>query len=568
MNLQKLVTKGVATTKLSWKSSLVWLGIWMGVGILVRFFNLTGKPPWTDEFATMVLSLGNSFQSVPLDQVISLETLLQPLRPDPSLGSATVIHRLLSEDNHPPFYFVLVHEWMKLWPQAGEYISLWAARSLPALFGVLSIPAIYGLSWLAFRSPLVAQFSAAMMAVSPYGVFIAQEARHYSFAVLWVIASLCCFVEALRRLQEKKPIPLWLVLSWIIVNSLGMATHYFFGLTLAAEGLAMLGLSVWQGSGISLWSSLGRLLAVGLGTIAGSLVWVTQWQSAYGSEMTQWIYSESRSGLEWVSPIFQALAAWLTMVALLPIEVDEIPIVVFFVLMMAVFFVWAIPIFYRGIQAALKDSQLQLGTFGLGSFVLSAIAIFFGITYFYGTDLTRGARYNFVYFPAVIALVGVSLKDAWQGVVVSKFGTIQGQKAVSLIWIMGLLSALTVAGNLGYQKYYRPDRFLGILQQASQAPILIATTHRSLVHVGETMGVAWEMQRQNFPLKPQFLLAKLGQDPNQTTQTFKTIVQSSPRPLDVWAVNFKAPIDLPNCQLDGETYPGVEGYDYKLYHCQ
>jgi len=40
-----------------------------------------------------------------------------------------------------------------------------------------------------FRSRLVGQIAAAMMAVSPYGIYLAQEARHYTLAILLIIAS-------------------------------------------------------------------------------------------------------------------------------------------------------------------------------------------------------------------------------------------------------------------------------------------------------------------------------------------------------------------------------------------
>ncbi|CDN15023.1 hypothetical protein RintRC_6249 [Richelia intracellularis] len=41
--------------------------IWFVIGLGLRLINLTGKPPWTDEFSTLVFSLGNSFLNVPLN---------------------------------------------------------------------------------------------------------------------------------------------------------------------------------------------------------------------------------------------------------------------------------------------------------------------------------------------------------------------------------------------------------------------------------------------------------------------------------------------------------------------
>jgi len=41
---------------------------------------------------------------------------------------------------------------MKLFPTEGGLVTLWAARSLSAILGAASIPAIFGMGWLVFRS--------------------------------------------------------------------------------------------------------------------------------------------------------------------------------------------------------------------------------------------------------------------------------------------------------------------------------------------------------------------------------------------------------------------------------
>ena len=168
------------------------LVFWIIIGSILRFTNLSAKPPWTDEFATMVFSLGNDFRTVPLNQLISLNTLLQPLQFNTNVSISNIISLLLEEDNHPPLYFVFNHLWINLLFYLGiiKNIDIGIMRTLPAFLGVLSIPGIYFLSSISFRSRLAGQISAALMAVSPYGIYLAQEARHYTFAILFVIASL------------------------------------------------------------------------------------------------------------------------------------------------------------------------------------------------------------------------------------------------------------------------------------------------------------------------------------------------------------------------------------------
>ncbi len=225
--------------QLSHVNNGVLLGLWVVIGAILRFTNLTAKPPWTDEFATMVFSLGNDFRSVPLNQVISLDTLLQPLRVNGDAGIADVVSLLLQEDNHPPLYFVLVHLWVNLFQTAGEYVDVWVMRSLPAFLGILSIPGVYFLGKIAFRSRLIGQISASLMAVSPFGIFLAQEARHYTLSILFVLASLLCLIITLRYLYAQSLIPLWLVFGWVLINSFGLSVHYFFVLTLISEAITL-----------------------------------------------------------------------------------------------------------------------------------------------------------------------------------------------------------------------------------------------------------------------------------------------------------------------------------------
>ncbi|MCL1464824.1 glycosyltransferase family 39 protein [Argonema galeatum] len=590
------------------KTSLILL-LWLTVGIGLRFTHLELKSPWTDEFSTMVFSLGNSFRTVPLDRAIALDVLMTPLIPTDA-GVGEVIQHLLSESNHPPLYFVLAHLWMKLFPGDGGLVSVWVARSLPAILGAVSIPAIYALGCIAFRSRLVGQLAAAMMAVSPYGIFLAQEARHYTLGILFVIASLACLVVAVRHIWEEKSLPFWFSLAWIAINSLGIASHYFFAFTLCAEGMVLLAFWYWEmrhgkerKNSQSPIQNLKSFVAVTAGTLAGGLVWLPVWQHSYNSELTEWIKNSDRMGWEWLTPIFQAIAAWITMLSLLPVEVTALPIVIASGLVMIIFFLWALPILNRGIQESLTQPTTRKPVLLLGGFVLSSLVLFFSITYFWGIDLTRGARYNFVYFPAVIVLVGASLAQEVNRFWILDFGFwidptdesgVTPKPMISwskvkikrgknlfyllyfnfcIIWLMGFVSAMTVGFNLGYQKYYRPDLLVPVIQQVSKANVLIATTHKTHVQTGEVMGLGWEFKRlanSEIPATPQFILAhKDSKNSTLPTITLQKTLSTLPRPLDLWLVNFHATYDVKsqNCSASSQSLPFVDGYDYQLYHC-
>ena len=557
--------------------------VWLVIGISLRLTNLSGKSPWTDEFSTLVFSLGNSFLGVPLDKAITIDTLLQPLQPNPEAGVSDVLTNLFNESNHPPIYFVLTHLWLQLFPTNAGLVSVWGARLLAAIFGGLSIPAIFGLSWLTFRSRLISHLAAAMMAVSPFGIFLAQEARHYTLAILWVIASLACLIITISHIKYRTKLPINIALCWVIVNALGIATHYFFALTLFAEVFVLM-LTMWQEwkhknnfvekRTFNLFSSPWKpIYAVALGTFIAGLVWVPVFiNNSYGDDLTDWIQGE-RVGFAWISPIFQAIAAWITMISLLPVEASQFAVVIASGLVMIIFFIWLIPILIRAYKVQLSSPQNKLVIQALSSFILGAIILFFIFTYFLGIDLTRGARYNFVYFPAVMVLVGASLAAIWDTKSAEKIRWgVTGKQAVAIILLMGFISSITVGSNLGYQKYYRPDLFVKLIKNTSQNPVLIATTQKTHVQIGEMLGVAREFKlensNQNLNQNPTFLLAHQDKDIKAPTITLQNTLKTLSRPIDLWLVNFHAPAEVNNCIADVRALPNIDGYEYKLFHCE
>ena len=592
------------------KKQLLLLLLWTAIALILRFANLDSKPLWTDEFSTLVFSLGNSFRGVPIDRAIELSTLLEPLQWSSSTDATDVLDNLLLESNHPPVYFAIAHWWMQLFAPSADSL-VWIARALPAFLGVISVPAIYFLGQFAFNSSLVGQCAAAMMAVSPYGIYLAQEARHYTLGILLVIASLFCWTLAAKKLQQRAPLPVWAVLLWVVVNCFGIAVHYFFALTLGAEAIALIAI-FWhyfnikiplQNSQIETHKNsidilppqiLWRLLAVAIGTLAGGLVWLPVFLSnKYGSELTNWIVSGDRTLLNWISPIFQALAGWITAISLLPVESPNLAVIIFSVIAMIIYFIWALPLLRGGIQTALKTEETYFGTVIFGCFVLAAILIFFSFTYILGIDLTRGARYNFVYFPGVILLLGSALaviydtptvKSQWFNLPAVETA---GKKAVLLILVMGFVSGVTVNSNLGYRKYYKPDLLVPIIREVSQVPVLIATTQNTHVEIGELMGIGWEWEssaadyvtdvtdggkKEEVKLldSPLFLLAKYQRERQEiAASTLDKTLSQLQRPLDLWLVNFRAPVNLAaqKCQLKARDLPPVDGYEYQVYHC-
>jgi uncharacterized membrane protein len=576
-----------------WQKSQPWwlLLLWVIIGAILRLTNLDGKPPWTDEFATIVLSLGNSFKSVPLDRVISFQDLIQPLIPNPSATVGDVTHLIFTEDHHPPTYFAIAHLWMQLFPTDGGLVNLWGARALPALFGILAIPVSYLGSYLTFKSSAIAQLTAAMMAVSPYGVYISQEARHYSLGILGIIISLSCLARATTYLSQNQKIPLSLLFGWILVNNFGIATHYFFSIALVAEFLAI-GIFFFQqvkevknkhrdhgyldiSKSIVMHPSWRRLYAAILGTAVGVAFWFWLLARSYDSTMTEWIKNEPHKLIEVFNPFFQIIGTLIPMMSLLLVEVSNLPVVIFSGIIMLVFFIWVTPLLKRGITYQWQQPQTKTATVTIIGFAASAIGLYLTIPWLTGMDVTRGARYHFVYFPGIIMLVGLALAACWESRGnIAKL--VSGKQAVVIVLLMGLVSSAIVANNYGYRKYYRPEQLTPLIQESAPIPVLIATTHNSLVQVGEMMGLAWQMRRSdrlNQIATTKFLFAHQRQTICEekdcpATEILRHEVERLRQPLDLWLLNFRAPVSLPpNCHQDKQFMQGIYGYEHKLYHC-
>ena len=575
------------------KKNSVWVHLWLflfwlAVGIGLRFTNLESKPPWADEWATLVFSLGHGFRDVPLDQIISLDTLLLPVKIESTTQVGDVVRRLMQESTHPPLYFILTHQYLKLFSPQPGLVSLVHARSLSALFGVLGIPAIFGCSWLLSRSLVVSQIAAGLMAFSPYGIYLAQETRHYTLAILWVMASLSCLIVTVRHLQKNAPPPNWLMLVWVLVNSIGVATHYFFGLTLVAETIVLLGF--WLPSILnqlgkkSLFDALFPLpfrrigIAI-LGTFIGCGGWIFAWRDIPDNQLTDWIQHGNPLGSEFLEPIGRLIAWTTTMVLLLPIENTSSVVVIISGVFLAIGLLWLIFTIVEYLAKSTTWSDNLLLKQVIVRFILAATLLVLGFAYGFDRDLTLAARFQFFYFPAVLLLLAVVLADNWQYP-----ATGWGKKSIVIFTLsIALLGGLTVINNYGYTKPDRPDIVVPVMIEAQQLtpqiPVLVATVHKNHEQTGEMMGIAWEWQKmvatvgvfREQPLQeyPQFLLLHKQEDATVATRNLYRNLALLPRPLDIWLVNFAAPDELEQngCRADEYFKRKSPGYRYRLYHC-
>ena len=595
----------------------LWLLVWFAIALTIRLTHLAAKPAWMDEVATTLFSLGNVSRLIPLNQIISLEQILRPLQITPGATAGDVVLHLLAEDNHPPTYFVLAHWWMSLFPGDHGYASLWAERALPAIFGALAVPATYLLGWLSFRSRSVGSICAALMAVSPFSVFLSQEARHYSLAILAVIGSLCCFVVAVRALQQRQPVSWRVVLIWVTINVLGLTIHYFCGLTLIAEGLTLLVLLIrqcWvgpQGGRFDLREGLRspwlRIYSAAAGTLAGALLWLPILINFYGSPQTSFLKPGSKNWQYWINPIVQSLAGWLYAV-LSPVtrgySWQAVIVIVASCVVLLVYAIWLVATLKNTLRFQLRQPQFRPGIQAMGGFFIMANALFLLICYGLDFDITRGHRYSFVFFPSILILVGAGLAPLWSSfrrhylgqtlhqseTVSRRFGqvklpfirrAISGRTFVALVIGVGFLGSQIIVNNLSSLKFYQADRLIRLIQADSTLPVVIAaeavvTDQPSVIGI-EIMSVAWEIERdfnpdsliQRWVAPPRFVIAEnnAAKDRDSKAQLSLSLATVA-RPFDLWLLGFSPDMQDENCAMPTGKGGNKGSFGYVHYICR
>lgn len=208
----------------------------LGVGF--RLICLDYKIYWHDEVYTSIRAAGFTRQAIDQElfqnQLIAAPELQKFQHIKPNSTMADTIHSLIVEDpQHPPLYFAMARLWMQLFGS-----SITAARLLPALLSLIGLPCMYGLAMELFNARLTALLATAFLAISPFDVLFAQTARQYSLLTALVIGSSWLLLRAMGSSTWKH----WA--GYGLSVALGFYTHPFFGLTLIAQAVYVVGMSL------------------------------------------------------------------------------------------------------------------------------------------------------------------------------------------------------------------------------------------------------------------------------------------------------------------------------------
>ena len=160
-------------------------------------------------------AVGMSSQPVWLDEAFSLWVARLPL--------AEMWAWVGRVDHHPPLYYALLHGWVAAWGDGPT-----ALRSLSALASTLALPLVADTAR-RLIGPGAALLATLLLAVAPFQVRYAQEARMYALLTLAVAVTLWCAVRALT--QPGSRVAAW---GWWAGLALGQAAAMLTHNTTAA----------------------------------------------------------------------------------------------------------------------------------------------------------------------------------------------------------------------------------------------------------------------------------------------------------------------------------------------
>lgn len=128
----------------------------LALAFLLRLWQIDKEPLWLDEAYSVHLG---------------------------SLALPSLWQRITLTDQHPPLYYLLLSAWMRF--GASEF----HVRLLSAFFSCLTVALTARLAYRWFRQP-AAWLAALLLALSPYSIRYAQEARMYSLLTMCVVICL------------------------------------------------------------------------------------------------------------------------------------------------------------------------------------------------------------------------------------------------------------------------------------------------------------------------------------------------------------------------------------------
>ncbi|WP_242051659.1 glycosyltransferase family 39 protein [Nostoc sp. FACHB-280] len=452
----------------------------IALGAILRFWHLDLKPLWMDEVITAIFSLGKNYHDLPLDVLFPLERVQEIFTFHPGVSCSQIATNVDTQSTHPPLFFCAMYRWLSwMTPLGTEWVT--KLRSLPALLGVATIPAMYCLNRIAF-SKSSGIIAALVMATSPFAVYLSQEARHYTAPMFLITLSLLGLIQIQRDIFERSRLRFWVWLSWTVVNILGFYVHYFFALAFISEIATLIFIAYRYQLNIVIIKKIWLFLLISLTTISISfLPWLLVVFNHIRRTETNWLPTPS-----YFSPLYQTLINWVLMIINFPVEHQLLPVAIISVLIMVSFSIWTGRKVFQGLHFLLSNNQNYISTITLLTFTIGVVLEFSIIIYIFQKDISVVPRYHFVYYPSFCALLAAGIDFSRKN-----------QKFILVFLTISIISCIFVNFNLAFQKPFLPEKVAQNMNLNPTIPIMLVTGYGSYqdVALGLSFALALEQLR-------------------------------------------------------------------------
>ncbi|UKO98240.1 glycosyltransferase family 39 protein [Nostoc sp. UHCC 0870] len=465
----------------------------IALGAVLRFWHLDLKPLWMDEVITAIFSLGKNYHDLPLDVVFTLNRIPDIFTFQPGVSCIQIANNIATQSTHPPLFFCGMYRWMESIQLLGnDWVT--KLRSLPVLFGIAAIVGMYGVNCIAF-SPTSGIIAALLMAVSPFAVYLSQEARHYTLPMFLITLSLLLIMEIQRDILQGR-VRFWCWFLWVVISIFGFYSHYFFILAFIAE-IATLSILIY-------WSEFQKirillyLIISSISVFICFMPWVLiTLNHAQGSE-TNWLPNTNI-----ITPFYHTIISLVLMIISLPLESQSLMIMIICGSLMLIFAIWAGLIIFKGLEQLLLQDKTYFPTLTLISFTSFILLQCFAIAYLSGKDITAVPRYSFIYYPSVCSLLAASICH-------SQKINIKSKKQALVFIFVGLVSSTFIVYNFVFQKPFMPEKVALNMNLEPSLPLMLVVTYESYqdVALGLSFALALEKIRSQISESDNFVALK------------------------------------------------------------
>jgi uncharacterized membrane protein len=479
------------------------------VGLVLRFLNLTGKPLWMDEVITTLFSFGQTYDAVPIGQTKTVGEFTQFLQFQPQATCPKITVNVMTQSVHPPLFFCAMHQWLNLLKATGTNF-VWQVRAFAALFGTAAIGLTYAIAHLAFRSRSIAIAAAWVMAVSPFAIYLSQEARHYTLPMTIVMLGLLSLIKIQQDWQQGKINP-WIWVGWAACQTIGLYTHYFCLMATVGQIGALLLWQWWQHPAKQrptqmFWVPVAFVIAaIGL----TYKPWIATMIGHVTRPETNWMKPFTPSFVTTIAPLWELPIGWLSMIVAFPVEGQPIWLVIPTAIAMLLFGGWILQQTVQGLKSLWHDPTTRDSVMIIGSFLLIVLLEFLIIIFGLGKNIAQVPRYNFIYYPAVALLIGAGV--ARQGAELKLRSTSQ---PLFYLVLIGCLSALFLNANLAFQKPFRPELVASQIAPSNPTtPTMVVMAYYDYQELAMGLSFVFALRDVNPQVKILFLDRTKGYEP-------------------------------------------------------